>query len=392
MVEVLVKKTALTSTLRNAYHARDVVNAPAIKQHIQLRSAERGDAADVAAWLGNHFYRYVVGNLQADEPALRRITNTQQLQELAGLQAPASWALERLANDALSEIWWIQPDSSTVLAIETRLVEFLSTRKGTSLEGKLQRINCPQALARWTLEHLAFEKKQNSGWVEHSKSAVQGLLRGQHGTFVEFDSKSPHLRQEMAYESQMMGHCVGQFANRKFFSGGYGEHYATGLESGRMRLFSYRTGLAQPRITVNAYVKADGSLQIEQIKGKQNRPPIARYAADVVSLLNYLPLNDEVPEDALVMGIVRRPPEVLQTNPELATWCTVQDLRTDSEQMWLMQQHPRLLPQMNLQSSLMQWMVAARKDAFSHEALDRMSLSPALQQTLLLAKQRSARA
>ena len=387
-----MKKTALTSTLRNAYHARDVVNAPAIKQHIQLRSAERGDAADVAAWLGNHFYRYVVGNLQADEPALRRITNTQQLQELAGLQAPASWALERLANDALSEIWWIQPDSSTVLAIETRLVEFLSTRKGTSLEGKLQRINCPQALARWTLEHLAFEKKQNSGWVEHSKSAVQGLLRGQHGTFVEFDSKSPHLRQEMAYESQMMGHCVGQFANRKFFSGGYGEHYATGLESGRMRLFSYRTGLAQPRITVNAYVKADGSLQIEQIKGKQNRPPIARYAADVVSLLNYLPLNDEVPEDALVMGIVRRPPEVLQTNPELATWCTVQDLRTDSEQMWLMQQHPRLLPQMNLQSSLMQWMVAARKDAFSHEALDRMSLSPALQQTLLLAKQRSARA
>ncbi|MBP9942366.1 MAG: hypothetical protein KBF33_13395 [Comamonas sp.] len=387
-----MKKTALTPTLRNAYHARDVVNAPTIKQHIQRRSAERGDAADVAAWLSNHFYRYVVGNLQADEPALRRITNTQQLQELAGFQAPASWALERLASDALSELWWIQPDSPAVLAMETRLVEFLSTRKGTSLEGKLQRINCPQALARWTLEHLAFEKKQNSGWVEHSKQAVQGLLRDQHGTFVEFDRKSPYLRQEMAYESQMMGHCVGQFTNRKCFSGGYGEHYATGLESGRMRLFSYRTGLAQPRITVNAYVKANGLLQIEQIKGKQNRPPIARYAADVVSLLNHLPLNDEVPEDALVMGIVRRPPEVLQTNPELATWCTVQELRTDNEQMWLMQQHPRLLPQLNLQSPLMQWMVATRKDAFSHEALDRIPLSAALQQTLLLAKQRSARA
>lgn len=379
----------------SAYQARDVVNAPAIKQHIQQRSAERGDAAEVAAWLTNHFYRHVVGNLQADAPAVLRIDDAQQLQELAGLQEPARWALERLARqqagEALPALWWVQPDSAAVLTLETRLVEFLSTRKGTSLEGKLQRINCPQALARWTLEHLAFEKKQNSGRVAHSQHAVQGLLRGQHGTFVEFDARSPQLRQEMAYESQMMGHCVGQFANRQGFSGGYGEHYATGLESGRMRLFSYRTGSAQPRITVNAYVQTDGSLQIEQIKGKQNRPPIARYAADVVDLLNHLPLNDEVPEDALAMGIVRRPPELLQAHPGLAPWCTVQALRTDDEQLWLVQQHPRLLPQLELHSPLVQWMVAARKDAVGHEALERMHLSPALQQTLLLAKQRPGR-
>ena len=65
-----------------AYKARDVVNAPAIKQRIKERSAAREDAPDVAAWLGNHFYRHVVGNLQADEPAVQRIADAQQLQEL----------------------------------------------------------------------------------------------------------------------------------------------------------------------------------------------------------------------------------------------------------------------------------------------------------------------
>jgi hypothetical protein len=392
-VEVLVSQSAvLHPAAASAYKARDVVNAPAIKASIRARSAARGDAAEVAAWLGNHFYRHVVGNLQAEAPQVQRLADEAQLRQLLGRAEPPAWALERLARQKaglnLPDLWWVQPESTALLALESRLVEFLSTRKGTSLEGKLQRVNCPQALARWTLEHLAFEKKQSSGWVEHCKNAVHGMLRGQLGTFVEFDGKSPGLRQEMAYESQMMGHCVGQFADRKSLAGGYGEHYAEGLESGRMRLFSYRTGTAQPRITVNALVQNDGSLQVEQIKGKQNRPPIARYVPDVVALLNHLPLNDAVPEDALAMGVVRRPAAMLQANPELAPWCAVQEMRTDAEQLWLMQQHPRLLPQLDLQSALMQWMVAARKDSLNPEVLERMPKTAALQQTLDLARKR----
>ncbi|QXZ11453.1 hypothetical protein KUF54_15585 [Comamonas sp. Y33R10-2] len=395
MVEILVNQASTPTAAASAYKARDVVNAPAIKERIQTRSAARGDASDVAAWMGNHFYRYVIGNVQADAPAVLRITDAKELQDLMGRKEPPAWALERLAKKGaginLPDLWWVDPDSSAVATLESRLVEFLSTRKGTSLEGKLQRINAPQALARWTLEHLAFEKKQSSGRVEHHKDAVRGLLPGQHGIFFEFDSKNPNMRQEMAYESQMMGHCVGQFADRKNFQGGYGEHYAEGLESGRMRLFSYRTGSAQPRITVNAYVQKDGSLKIEQIKGKQNRPPIARYAPDVVALLNHLPLNDTVSDDAIAMGIVRRPPHVLEAQPHLAAWCAVQELQSDSEQLWLMQQHPELLPQLNLRTPLMQWMVAARKDSIPHEILERMPQSAALKETLRLAKMRPAR-
>ena len=386
---------AAASTAANAYQARDVVNAPAIKQAIAERSSARGDTPEVAAWLANHFCRHVIGNLQADAPVVQRIADARELQELLGRKQAPAWALERLAKKAagfeLPELWWIDPDAPAVLALENRLVEFLSTRKGTSLEGKLQRVNAPQALARWTLEHLAFEKKQSSGRVEHSKDAVRGLLPGQQGIFFEFDSKSANLRQEMAYESQMMGHCVGQFADRRQFKGGYGEHYADGLESGKMRLFSYRTGSAQPRITINAFVQKDGSLQVEQIKGKQNRPPIARYVPDVVALLNHLPLSGEESDDALAMGIVRRPAEMLPPGQEQTPWCAIADLQTEAEQLWLMQQHPEQVTQLELKLPLMQWIVAARKDSVDNEVLERMPKSAALKTTLQLAKKRPAR-
>ena len=112
---------------------------------------------------------------------------------------------------------------------------------------------------------------------------------------------------------------------------------------------------------------------------------------DVVTLLNHLPLNDEVPEDALSMGIVRRPPELLKSHPGLAPWCSVQELQTDDEQLWLMQQHPALLPRLNLQSPLMQWMVAARKDSLDSEVIERMPKSAALKQSLLMARKRPGR-
>ncbi len=282
----------------------------------------------------------------------------------------------------------MEPDSAPLLALESRLLEFLSTRRGTALEGKLQRINCPQALARWTLEHLAFARKSESGWAEHRPGAVRPLLRGQLGVFVEFDAQSPDLRAEMAYESQMMRHCLGQFSARGALRGGYGEHYAEACEQGRLRLFSYRTGTAQPRITVSAQVLDGGRLRIDQIKGKQNRPPIARYLADVLALLNHLDADGEAPADALAMGIVRRPAHLLASG-HTGAWCAASELHTEAEQLWLLQAHPALLEQLDIRSPLMQWLVAARRDTVPVPAFERMPRSAALQQSLELARRRA---
>lgn len=386
----------------SAYRPRDVVNAPAIKQRIRERSAARGDSEEIAAWLANHFYRHVIGNLDADPPAVQPISTQAELLRLHRRAEPADWALERLrehaarqplspdrpAADGSAPLWWVEPDSAPLLALESRLLEFLSTRRGTALEGKLQRINCPQALARWTLEHLAFAQRSESGWAEHRPGAVRPLLRGQLGLFVEFDAQSPDLRAEMAYESQMMRHCLGQFSERGALRGGYGEHYAEACEQGRLRLFSYRTGTAQPRITVSAQLRDDGRLRIDQIKGKQNRPPIARYLPDVLALLNHLDADGEAPADALAMGIVRRPAHLLATG-SAAAWCAASGLHTEAEQLWLLQSHPALLEQLDIRSPLMQWLVAARRDTVPVPAFERMPRSAALQQSLELARRRA---
>lgn len=56
-----------------------------------------------------------------------------------------------------------------------------------------------------------------------------------------------------------------------------------------------------------------------------------------------------------------------------------------------MQQHPELLVHLDLQSPLMQWMVAARKDSVDNEVLERMPKSAALKTALQLARKRPAR-
>ena len=338
------------------YLARNVVNAPDLKARIAERSQQRGDSDEIRSWLQNHFYRYLVGNFNAPPPAVQPITTTDELQQRYR-SGPPAWAMAVVARAAVStkdggepQLWWISPSDEAVLALEARVLEFLQSRAGTSLEGKLARINCPQALERWAQEHHAFETKQLAGWREHDPTATAPLWQGSNGEFVELLPASKALRNEMAYESQMMRHCLGQFANRRFLTGGYGEHYAESCEQGRMRIFSYRTGQQQPRITINAWAQDDGRLRIDQIKGKQNRPPIDRYRADVIGFLNQLPTTDETPDDALGMRLVRVG----------AGWRAVEELTQEADQLQLWQRQPSLLAHLAQPSPLVQWLAAAR--------------------------------
>lgn len=354
------------------YLPRNVVNAPDIKARIQRRSEARSDTPEVAAWLINHFYRYVVGNFVAPSPAVQGLRSMAELQQVVR-GAPPEWAAGLLARHAVSHkdaatgdapLWWIDPGHEALQTLENKMVEFLNTRRGTPLEGKLMRINCPQALERWEQEHQAFEAKTLSGWREHNPGAVQALWTGSNGSFVELVPSNPALRPEMAYESQMMRHCLGQFANRRHLNGGYGEHYAEACETGKMRIFSYRTGQQQPRITINAWVQADGSLKVDQIKGKQNRPPIDRYRADVIGFLNTLPTADETPNDALGMRMVR-----IQSG-----WQAVEALTQEADHLQLLQRQPQLLAHVEQLTPLVQWLAAARDTS----SLQGKSLTPGI--------------
>lgn len=162
------------------------------------------------------------------------------------------------------------------------MVEFLSARADTAFEGKLMRVNALQALARWESQRQAMETRQWLGWRTHEPEALQVVWRGERGELVEMQPHRRSCAKRWLLRAQYMRHCVGQFGNRRKLTGGYAKHYAASCEQGRIRLFSYCTGQSQPCITLSALVKEGGKLEIEQIKGKQNLPPVEKYHAEVL--------------------------------------------------------------------------------------------------------------
>ncbi len=349
------------------YAPRDVANAPAVKAAMAQRSAQRNDPPAVRDWLLNHFYRHAIGNLQPDAPALQALDSMEQARRVFGSTPPPAWLAGRVASaarDGTDPPWWLDPAGDELKSLELRLVEFLGSREGTPLQGKLMRVNAPQALALWAAEHAAFEARRHAGRHAHQPDAVRVLWRGQHGFFVELLPHSSALRAEMAYESRAMQHCLGQFADRGALRGGYGEHYAKACEAGELRLFSYRSGQQQPHITISAQVRAGGRLAIDQIKGKQNQPPVARYRDEVLGFLNTLDTEPHTPPDALGMGLVR-----LQ-----AGWRHVSEVSDPQDQLNVVHRHPALVRELPQPSARVQWIVAARRP----DLLQGLALAPSV--------------
>lgn len=343
------------------YAGRDVLNAPQLKSRIQARSRQRGDEQPVQAWLLNHFYRHAVANFDAPPPGVQRVGSPDAARGLLAVATLPAWLAERFRRTAAAPLWWIDPDGEQLLALEGRLVEFLGSRRGTPLEGKLMRVNAPQALALWAADHAAIEAQASRGWREHAPQAVRLLWQGRRGMFVELLGNSPALRGEMAFESQAMRHCLGQFSNRRALTGGYGEHYASACETGRLRLFSYRTGQHQPRITISAHAAADGVLRIDQIKGKQNRPPLERYRDELQDFLNTLRTSEHTPADAAAMALVRTG----------EGWRHASELHAPAEQLRAIHAHPALVRKLPQVAPCVQWLVAARAPGL----LDGLALS-----------------
>ena len=282
-----------------AYLPRNVVNAPELKSAIAARSTARGDDAPVQAWLGNHFFRWLIGSFE-HAVAIRSL---QHYTELLGPSAEVpAWFVKQCAAAPASG-FYIDPQHPFLLDRERLLVEFLNARRGTRLAEKLQRITCPMAFEMWDKEHARMQARRGKGWVPSSGRALRHCLRTPNGVVFEFVPDNEHLREEMAYESFHMQHCLGQFADKKRLSGGYGEQYASSAQKGSLRLFTLRDGSNQPHVTLSLHVNGD-SLSIDQIKGKQNRHPVHKYVADVLQFLRWLGVTAERHADCDGMGLV----------------------------------------------------------------------------------------
>jgi hypothetical protein len=342
-----------TPATKLRYAPRNALNADALKAAIATRSRTRGDNDAVRAWLLNHFYRHVVANFEPAKP----IESIDDARDALGNAPVPAWVHARLCTPSKATgavpapVVWVDPAAPQLLALEARLVEFLESRTGTSLEGKLDRINCPQALALWEKEHARIAARIERGWRESAPDALVAVLTTPNGRFVEFRHDSALLRAEMAFETYVMRHCLGQFADRQALTGGYGERYAQALETQRLRLVSFRDQLGQPHITISLIVRTGGKPEVEQVKGKQNRPPIARYVDDLLAGLNALDTNDATPPDCVAIGIVRTE----------SGWCRIEDVKDAASQAKLVGRYPQLFSRLTAPTPTVEWLVAARQ-------------------------------
>lgn len=281
-----------TDSLR--YRPRDVINAPQLRDALVQRSRRRGDPAAVSQWLGNHFWRAMIGSF----PNALPVTGAAGWRScFPGSPMPDWFALVD------SEQWYIDPQHPRLLEIEQRIVEFLRFKVQQGEARKLPRISCEQALRAWQQAHARLQQARLQGQCQSQPGNLREVLRTANGRIVEIHGQGDALRMELAYESSCMQHCLGQFADRARLRGGYGEQYAQRIAQRESRVFSLRDPANRPHVTISLE-RVKGSLCLGQVKGKQNRPPVPRYRADVLAALDHLKLSSHDNADCLRAGLI----------------------------------------------------------------------------------------
>ena len=97
------------------------------------------------------------------------------------------------------------------------------------------------------------------------------------------------------YEGTLMGHCVGGYERE--------------VEAGDVWIFSFRDKDNQPHITIEVAPPVGSEIEIQQIKGKENKPPVAKYHDKVIDFLRIMKSRydviyaEEAEEDLSGMGM-----------------------------------------------------------------------------------------
>ncbi len=103
------------------------------------------------------------------------------------------------------------------------------------------------------------------------------------------------------YEGAMMGHCVG----------GYGHQ----VESGTVEIYSLRDKNNEPHVTIEVEPHSEWDslgVGLQQVKGKENNPPVLKYREQVIDFLrklylennNEIEVDDEASRDLLGLSVI----------------------------------------------------------------------------------------
>jgi hypothetical protein len=215
-------------------------------------------------------------------------------------------------------------------------------------------------------------------FIETSGEALEKIFSFENLHVVKFLPHHPELSLEMARESALMQHCLGEFDNVQKAEGGYGSYYYGLIQKKEITLYSLRDEKNMPHATISINYK-HGEPWLDQIKGKQNQPPVARYVPASVAFFNHLKLQQNYHPDCLAMDVVF----VKGTSQELSK------ITDEATQQQLIAYNPTLIHKLPNPSKSSLWLATLRNPKEMENiknSNDAMKIASLLQHPLLMNK------
>jgi len=271
--------------IRQVLHELNIINLPDIEKYATT-SSNRVKDENARLWYFAGVRKWLVNN---EESAAKVTTLSKNAPPWMAARMDSGVALYRFdANPAVTNKLnhvcdWL--NSLTDFASQTDVSNPKKDelrREAKTLLSRLDRIGFQTSFEHADRWFAAVNKAASEGADEEKDPTnVVPVIKGERGVWVELKSQAALTR-----EGSLMGHCVG--------GGGYD------VEHGAVRIFSLRDARNVPHVTVEI---SHGTVQ--QVKGKENKPPIAKYTNDVITLLNTIKATaGKWQHDLTVLGIL----------------------------------------------------------------------------------------
>ncbi len=271
---------------------RNVINIQAIQNYLNNYTQEKKLSTPIDSWLQNTFVRWLINHFTKVEI----VSSVEQYKLLLKGNIP-TWF------NTQSNIKFIYIDIKDPSFLDTlnTCVEFLSSRD-ENLAHKFPRMTVEHVLKKSEREHQRMKEKKRK-FIETSKEALEHVFTFKNLHVVKFLPHHKELSLEMARESALMQHCLGEFENVEKGEGGYGSYYFGLIKKEAITLYSLRDEKNMPHATISVTYKR-GEAWLDQIKGKQNKAPVERYIPASVAFFNHLKLQQNYHQDCLAMNVV----------------------------------------------------------------------------------------
>ncbi len=344
---------------------RNVINIEAIKEYLHTYAKERNLSLAVSSWLQKSFTRWLINYF----PEVQKVESIERYEQLMQ-QKPPTWFKPKNGLEFI----YIYIQNPTFFDILNTCVEFLSSRSQKVVH-KFPRMTVEHIMQKSQEEHQRMLKRRER-YIETSKEALEIVFRFKNLHVVKLLPHHKELSLEMARESALMQHCLGEFEDVENAQGGYGSYYFGRIQNQEITLYSLRDEKNMPHATISVSYKR-GEAWLDQIKGKQNRAPIAKYVPACVAFFNHLKVKHHYHQDALAMGVV-------YVKGRSEALCNIKD---ESTQQQLIAYDPSFIKQLPNPSKSSLWLAALRNPKEMgglKESSNAMKIAALLQHPLLL--------